>query len=629
MDGARTDTATPRDPLAKAGGRMKVALISMPTLTASVPSFQLGLLKPTLERADIDVQPFSMYLYFGAHIGWKLNDTLGEVRGCLAGEWIWSRAAFGDFADDKPYFEHYQRNYQAICRAADCTVEDILDVRDRKTFSFIRFCLDAVDWSRFDVIGFTVVFQQLSASIALARALKERHPDIPIILGGATFEDDIADSIMQGCPWIDHVHCGDADTTFPDFVHRLGNGIPLDGLKGIMWRQDGKVRFEGRAPNLSDMNATPIPDFDEYFYARKESGYDAWAHAKDPMLPIETARGCWWGMKHHCTFCGLNRAGMEFRSKSVDQVLELLETLSNRYGILHFDAIDNIMDRDYIAALFGELGDRNTDIQVHYEVRPYLTREQLKNLRRGGLFSVQPGIESLSTRVLKLMKKHSTGMRNLAFMKWCTYYGINNLYNILTGFAGERAEDYEMQCDVIEKIPHFQPPWAVAQARADRGSPMFTDPESHEVLDLAPSPCYRNIFPEDRFDYARVSYYFEHRQGDIPEEEQYYRLYTLAYHWQQAWKTGKRATLKYFKAWQSIRIEDTRGGTLRKETYTGREAELYEYCNDPRALLSIVDRFDGDADWVQDALSEFIARDLIVHLDDQYLSLALPANKYV
>lgn len=196
----------PPEERATTNGKLRVALISMPTLTANLPSFQLGLLKPTLQRAGIDVQTFSMYAYFGAHIGWRLNDALSDVRGCLAGEWIWATAAFGRFAEDHPYLEHYERNFRDICRSAGCTQADIIDVRDRKTFSFLDFCLDSVDWERFDLIGFTVVFQQMTASLALARALKRKFPRIPIVMGGATFEDDIADSIIRGCPWIDYIH---------------------------------------------------------------------------------------------------------------------------------------------------------------------------------------------------------------------------------------------------------------------------------------------------------------------------------------------------------------------------------------------------------------------------------------
>ena len=103
------------------------------------------------------------------------------------------------------------------------------------------------------------------------------------------------------------------------------------------------------------MNSTPVPDFDEYFYARRESGYEYFGDAREVMLPVEAARGCWWGEKHHCTFCGLNRSGMEFRSKDAQRLIEEFETLSSRYGVFQFNAIDNIMAPEYTEGLFGKL----------------------------------------------------------------------------------------------------------------------------------------------------------------------------------------------------------------------------------------------------------------------------------
>jgi hypothetical protein len=59
-----------------------VALISMPTLSARFPSFQLALLKPTLEKAGIPVQAFSLFMYFGTFVGWRINETLADVYAC-------------------------------------------------------------------------------------------------------------------------------------------------------------------------------------------------------------------------------------------------------------------------------------------------------------------------------------------------------------------------------------------------------------------------------------------------------------------------------------------------------------------------------------------------------------------
>lgn len=605
-----------------------VALVSMPTLSARFPSFQLGLLKPTLERAGIPAQTFSLFMYFGSHVGWQINETLADVYPCMVGEWLWTKAAFGDFAkDDDEYFEIYKQNLQSICYQAGCSIDDLRRIRDEAAPAFIDFCLDSIDWTRFGLIGFSVVFQQTLASIAMARALKERHPSIPIIMGGASFEDDIAEEVMRGCPQVDYIHCGDGEESFPKMVQRLYRGESMRGLPGIMWRERGDIVYAGRAPNLSDMNQTPVPDFDEYFYARREGGYEDYEEAQDVLIPVETARGCWWGMKNHCTFCGLNRSGMDFRAKDADNVIEQLESLSRRYGILDFNAIDNIMAPEYIDKLFGRLADANTDIRIHYEIRPSLTRANLKKMRMGGLFSVQPGVENFSTHVLKLMKKHTTGMRNLELIKWCTYYGINNLYNILVRFPGETLEDYQLHCDIIPKIHHWQAPWAIAKARADRGSPMYTDPASQSIQKLVPSPCYDFLFPKDRFNLPRVSYYFEHEMGDTLADEQYDEIFHAVDVWQERWRQRPRPFLRYRKSWTTIIIDDGRRQPQRAFTYSDSPATLYEYCADARSRREIDAHFDGAA-WVEDALGEFVARDLMVHLDGRYLSLALPENPY-
>src|SRR5215472_15514498 len=200
-----------------------VALISMPALAGRYPSFQLALLKPTLEKAGIPAQAFSLFMYFGTHVGWRVSEALSDVWPCMAGEWIWSKAAFGEFSSkekDDEYFDFYSRSFDAICRNAGCSREDLISIRDHAAPAFIDFCVDAIDWSRFGLVGFSVVFQQLLSSLALARALKRKRPDLPIIMGGASLEDDIAGEVIRRCPQIDYMHCGDGEISFPEMVRR-------------------------------------------------------------------------------------------------------------------------------------------------------------------------------------------------------------------------------------------------------------------------------------------------------------------------------------------------------------------------------------------------------------------------
>lgn len=635
--------------LSAAPVRKSVALVSMPTLSGRFPSFQLALLRPTLERAGIDCQAFSLFMYFGAQVGWRANEALAEVWPCMVGEWIWSKEAHGDaavvpggFGDDDAYYERFRSNFEQIERQCGVSFDELLRIKHEKVPAFLDFCTETVDWSRFGLVGFTCVFQQNLASIALARRLKAAYPETSIIFGGGGFEDDIADEVFRENPAIDLMHCGDADLTFPEIARRVLDGEPVKGAKGLWWRDGDRRVFEGRAPNLEDLDQTPVPDFDEYFYAQKQTGYAAYAGTDEVMIPIETARGCWWGMRNHCTFCGLNRQGMAFRAKSVGNVLDMVGVLSARYQQRTFDAIDNIISTEYVEGLFGKLADAKADLRFHYEVRPTLTRAQLRRMRDGGLYSVQPGIESLNTHVLQLMNKRSTGMRNVEFMKWCTYYGIHNLYNILLRFPGETKADYDEQVETIRKIPHFQPPKFITKARADRGSPMFTAPETQQISSLRPSRCYPFLYPKDRYDLSRVSYYFEHSIGGVCKDEDYDAIFAAVAEWQARWKGRRRPRLTYAKAWGSLRIEDARAAN-RTETITlsGRAARIYELLLDAKRPETLAGELDpppppepeagppvpptlSEAD--QALVDELVRRELVLALDGRLLALALPEN---
>jgi radical SAM superfamily enzyme YgiQ (UPF0313 family) len=68
-------------------------------------------------------------------------------------------------------------------------------------------------------------------------------------------------------------------------------------------------------------------------------------------IPFESARGCWWGAKHHCTFCGLNGSAMRFRAKSPQRVLSELADLARRHHSFRFEAVDNILEPRYLKDL--------------------------------------------------------------------------------------------------------------------------------------------------------------------------------------------------------------------------------------------------------------------------------------
>jgi ribosomal peptide maturation radical SAM protein 1 len=316
---------------------------------------------------------------------------------------------------------------------------------------------------------------------------------------------------------------------------------------------------------------------------------------------------------------------MQFRQKSPEKVLDMVQSLARRYGTIRFSAIDNILAPEYAEKLFGRLAEEKSDLRFHYEIRPNVSRPQLRNMRLGGLESVQPGVESLSTHVLTLMKKFTTGMRNLELLKWTTYYGIENHYNLLYGFPGETADDYAAQASVLRKVPHLQPPYCMAPARADRGSPMFERPAEHGVSRLRPEAVYRFIYPA-QFDLTKISYFFEDDRPTLPSTDAYRECIDVVDAWKQRWEKGPRPRLTYVKARGTLTIHDERWGPDDMTRLDDRAARLYELCADARRKDDLVHAFDGDSAWVDRMLADLVGYELIAHLDDKYLALALPAN---
>jgi hypothetical protein len=183
-----------------------------------------------------------------------------------------------------------------------------------------------------------------------------------------------------------------------------------------------------------------------------------------------------------------------------------------------------------------------------------------------------------------------------------------------------------VQASLVPKIVHLQPPYGIVKARADRGSPMFTEPHAQSVTNLRPAACYGYIFPR-RFNLRRVSYYFDHDMAGAVDEKHYSDLLSRVADWQARWEEKQCPVLRYRKAFTSIVIEDGRQAPWRRYSFTDRQASLYEYCGDARTERDIAAAFGAD-DWVRQALDDFVAADLMLFLDGRYLSLALPGSPY-
>src|SRR5262249_46486845 len=143
------------------------------------------------------------------------------------------------------------------------------------------------------------------------------------------------------------------------------------------------------------------------------------------MLTVQAARGCWWGQRSHCTFCGLNGESMEFRHKSWRRVVDETDELIARHGSIPLQFADDLVALSYFEDLFPHWAGRGNATSKLFEIKSNLKRSQLALLKQAGVDIVQPGIESLADGTLRVMRKGVSAAQNLAVIRWCKELGIN------------------------------------------------------------------------------------------------------------------------------------------------------------------------------------------------------------
>jgi ribosomal peptide maturation radical SAM protein 1 len=609
---------------------MRTVLVSMPFMSLDRPSIQLGLLKAIGEEHGFAVRTLHANLDFAARIGADDYRALAETRGPLVGDWLFSVAAFGPEAPDPVgrLLDEWDGEWPDLTGRGPAARDRLLRIRDHDVPAWLDSLVESYPWHDVQVVGFSCTFQQNIASFALARRLKRRYPQLVTVFGGANFDGEMGLELARSIDCIDFAVSGEADASFPGLLRALAAGGDPATVPGLSSRVNGQLVAAAPESPGGSLDDLPVPDYGEYFERATRLNLLHRGARHQVWIPFESARGCWWGAKHHCTFCGLNGTAMRFRAKSPHRVLDELAELARRHRSFRFEAVDNILDPRYLKELFPAIADSASGYQIFYEVKANLTRTQLRSLAHGGVTHLQPGLESLSSHVLRLMDKGVRAAQNVNLLRWARYYGIDVAWSVLWGFPGETAEDYAEQATAVPHLVHLQPPEGSGRIRLERFSPMHAEPERFGIVRREPDRSYRYVYP-DRVDLDRVAYFFDYAvDGALPESTYDPLLQALA-GWTQAWGSEPRPALTYRAAPGFLQIYDTRyperGGTY---TFEGTLAEIYLACTDrPTTATAVRDRLRlrPSAGFVEEALMEFQRRGLLFRDETLVVALALPA----
>ena len=116
------------------------------------------------------------------------------------------------------------------------------------------------------------------------------------------------------------------------------------------------------------------------------------------------------------------------------------------------------MPRSYFRTLLPRLAAEVPGLRAFYEQKSNLSLDNVLELKAAGICDIQPGIEALSTSLLKRMDKGVSARQNIALMRYARAVGLSLTWNLLYAFPGDQLEDYEQTLALVPLLRHLNPP---------------------------------------------------------------------------------------------------------------------------------------------------------------------------
>lgn len=605
---------------------MNTILLSMPFGALERQALGLSLLKPSLEKAGHPTTVRYFGFDFARLIGvseyrW-VNHELPYIA--FAGDWCFTSHLYGDRASaDREYVDQILTERWRI---SESDLNRLLKVR-AQTGNFLDHCMGAINWNDYQMVGFTSTFEQNIASLALAKRLKQAFPHLKTVFGGANWEGEMGLELHRQFPFVDYVCSGEAELSLPALCNAIDAGQLPSSIPGLSYRHANTSITTPPGKPLENLDELPIPDYSDFFENLESTGVDT---DVVPVLLFESARGCWWGAKSHCTFCGLNGGAMAFRAKSQTRALSELRSLVSRWRVSIVEAVDNILDMAYFDKFLPALTQQQDELQLFYEVKANLSRRHMKSLAAAGVHRIQPGIESMNDHVLALMRKGTTALQNIQMLKWCQEYGISAEWNLLYGFPGETRADYVQMLSLLPAIRHLRAPSACGPLRLDRFSPYFDHAETFGLTNLRAISSMRFLYPFEESVLSKISYYFDFDYPDgIAAADHAAVVIRYVDTWQRNPELGT-LTASLVPDGSLLLVDSRSTATLTHLTLRGIEQAAFEYCDTAHSIDGVHrhlrQRFPdqmASIDSLRAFLDSAVANYLMVRDGDRYLSLAI------
>lgn len=618
--------------------RMDIVLVSMPFAAPERPSAALGLLNAILKKADINSSVCYANLLYAVDAGFKLykQATLTRPQD-LVGEWLFSDQIFSESPDQaRAYVADIHKQSPLLAGLGMDDLYDYLTAVRHKNHEFIDALANKILEQGPKIIGCTSTFFQHMPSLALLQRIKALSPETITILGGANCEGEMGPANHKSFPFLDFVVSGEADDLIVPLVRDILDTedicsitVPANISAPVHRKIGYLVPGEAIPSCIPDkaLNQLPLPDYSDYFNTL--SRFEKFKGHIIPSLPVETSRGCWWG---RCLFCGLNGRQKSFRSKKAETVLSQVNELSLKYGVTRFQTTDNIMDPAFHNSLIPMLIEPKSPYTLFFETKSDLNKRKLEQMKQAGVIWIQPGIESLDSRVLTLINKGCRAWKNIRMLKFGRQFGIFVGWNFMYGFPGEKDQWYMEMAQILPLLHHLQPSPMMVPLRFDRFSPYFDRPGDFD-LTLVPHQRFYQTYRFNDNTALSMAYFFEDRHQQELDKNPILRHLLIG----EGLTACKNKVNDWNAAFSSdqppiLAVKRTKKSRIIIDTRSCRQADTHDLSQLEWALLAAMDQglsheklkhgFSSEND-LKSSLTHLLDLKLVIKMDGTWLSLAM------
>lgn len=581
--------------------KYRALLVSLPWADYASPSIQVGSVAAYARMSGYDVR--AKHLHLEAAMSFGLDDYYSFVDEC------------GDAISAALLFPERRDSIIRLINSRGTRLSQHLFSKFHRT---MRRTYRSVDWSVYDLVGFTTDLNQLFSSLFIAKKIKSEHPGIKIVFGGHCASSDLGKSILRSFDFIDYCIDGEGEIPFTCLLEHLTstNGMTQADVPGLIYRRGNSVKINPRK-QLSNLDELPDPDYDHYFEV-----IDNHPQFKNKCIeifvPIEGGRGC----THRCAFCSDRIQMIGYRSRQPKKIVRQLSKLSRRYRAVNFKFTDLRTHPKKDGELFSLIRRQKRDFNLYYDLRADADKSLMVSMRRAGVRNVLIGIEALSTNLLRKMEKGTRAIDNIQIMKYCEELGIQHISNLILGFPTETQKDVSETIRNMDFALSFQPPVLLVQFTLLAGSTIDKMRRRYNIVHVENAHFKRKLVPT----HIEKNLLFSEKSYQRRSTSDYRALRRKYSRWKKRYYAAREkgaSLLSYWDGGTFIQIADFRNGK-NQIILEDDIRKLYLFCDSIRSWKEIVEEFPSWNEMdLKSALKKLIDLKLIYREADKYLSLAV------